>query len=91
MPRCWAQRGCDEEMQSTCAHPMQLMDNCPTKCAFAHCDRPQNEFTNDPALLFDPTIDRSVAIKDDCLLCGFFLSNAPKIGESIADDDVDDA
>lgn len=87
MPRCWAQRGCDEEMQSTCAHVQDFHDNCPTKCAFAHCERPQNEVTSDPALIFTPDIDRTAAIKDGCNFCGFFLTNGPRVGEEVTEGD----
>jgi len=79
MAKCWEQRGCDEEMQADCPHPNELNDNCPTKCAFAQCDRPTHELTTDPALVFDTTIDRSAAIKDVCTFCGFFIKNGPRI------------
>lgn len=81
MAKCWEQRGCDEEMQATCPHPNEFMDNCPTKCAFATCDRPSHELTVDPELVFDPSVDRSQAIKDECTICGFFLRNGPRVGE----------
>lgn len=80
MPRCWAQRGCDEEMQADCPHPTDINDNCPTKCAFSQCDRPQNELTTDPELIFSADVDRSAAVKDVCMFCGFFLKNAPRVG-----------
>ncbi len=79
MAKCWEERGCDEEMQSGCAHPTVLMDRCPTKCAFANCDTASHELTTDPELLFDPEVDRSTAIREECLLCGFFLRNGPRI------------
>lgn len=78
MPRCWELRGCDEEMQATCPHPNELADRCPTKCAFAHCDRPTHELTVDPELIFDPSIDRDVVLKDECFYCAFFLRQGPK-------------
>jgi len=81
MAKCWETRGCDEEMQAECPHSVDFMDNCPTKCAFATCDRPSYEMTTDPALIFDPTVDRDAAIKDGCKFCGFFLVNGPRIGE----------
>ena len=92
MARCWETRDCHEEdydhamgvggdLRDTCAHPNELMDRCPTKCAFANCQRPTRVQEVDPELLFDPTVDRSVAIKEVCLLCGFFLTNGPRIGE----------
>lgn len=80
MAKCWEQRGCDEEMQAECPHSVDFKDNCPTKCAFASCDRPSYEMTTDPALIFDPTVDRDVAIKDGCKFCGFFLTHGPRIG-----------
>ena len=62
MAKCWEQRGCDEEMQADCPHPIEFGDNCPTKCAFASaCPRPTHEVTTDPALIFDPTVDREAA------------------------------
>ena len=81
MAKCWEQRGCDEEMQSECAHSADFHDNCPTKCAFAACDRATYDLTTDPALIFDRSVDRSVAIKDGCKFCGFFLTNGPRLGE----------
>lgn len=80
MAKCWEQRGCDEEMQSACPHPTVLKDMCPTKCAFAGCDRPTYEMTTDPALIFNPEIDRNQAIKQGCTFCAFFLTNGPKVG-----------
>lgn len=80
MAKCWEQRGCDDEMQAECPHAIELRDNCPTKCAFAGCDRPTYELTIDPALIFAPDIDRSAAIKDGCTFCAFFLKNGPRIG-----------
>lgn len=80
MAKCWEQRGCDEEMQAECPHPASLGDNCPTKCAFAACDRATYELTIDPELIFDATVDRSVVIKDGCLYCAFFLKQGPRIG-----------
>jgi hypothetical protein len=79
MPKCWEMRGCDEEMQAEFPHPNELKDQCPTKCAFAQCDRPQHELTTDPALIFDPDVDRSVAIRGVCTFCGFFLTHGPRI------------
>ena len=55
MAKCWEQRGCDEEMQGECPHAVEFIDNCPTKCAFATCDRPTYELTIDPELIFGPT------------------------------------
>lgn len=79
MAKCWETRGCDDEMQKDCPHPQELKDNCPTKCAFAVCDRPTYELTVDPVVLFDPTVDRSAAIKDGCITCAFFLTHAPRL------------
>jgi hypothetical protein len=80
MAKCWEERGCDDEMQAECPHVTSFRDNCPTKCAFANaCPRPTNIVTSDPALIFDTSVDRTVAIKDSCLYCEFFLKHAPKI------------
>jgi hypothetical protein len=80
MAKCWELRGCDEEMQAECPHPTVLHDRCPTKCAFAACDRPTYELTTDPGLIFSPDVDRNSAIKDGCLYCGFFLKHGPRTG-----------
>ena len=79
MAKCWEQRGCDEEMQGECPHSVDFKDNCPTKCAFAACDRASYELVTEPELIFDPTVDRSAAIKDGCQFCGFFLKNGPRV------------
>ena len=86
MAKCWEQRGCDDEMQSDCPHAAGPGDKCPTKCAYAACDRAMYELTVDPALVFDPTVDRDAAIKGGCAFCGFFLTNGPRLGrESVSD------
>lgn len=79
MAKCWEQRGCDEEMQANCLHATDFKDRCPTKCAFANCQRPSHAITSDPALIFDPTPDREQAIRDICMFCEFFLRNGPKV------------
>lgn len=82
MAKCWETRGCDEEMQAECPHPNELFDACPSKCAFAKCDRPTHEMTADPALIFDVTVDRSAAIKEECIYCAFFLRRGPRIDKA---------
>ncbi|GAB4281720.1 MAG: hypothetical protein Kow0056_17280 [Coriobacteriia bacterium] len=92
MARCWEIRDCFEDtdqfadamgpegdLPDTCAHPNEFFDRCPTKCAFTWCEREQHEETSDPALLFDPTVDRSATVKDVCLHCAFFLKNGPRL------------
>lgn len=79
MAKCWEQRGCDAEMQGECPHATVIGDNCPTKCVFAKCDRKTYEMTTDAELVFDPTVDRSAATKDECNYCAFFLRNGPRI------------
>lgn len=78
MAKCWEQRGCDEEMQSECPHSTTLGDRCPTKCAFAACDRPTYELTTDPELIFSVEVDREATIKDNCMHCAFFLTHGPR-------------
>lgn len=80
MAKCWEERGCDDEMQADCPHPVDFKDNCPTKCAFAVCDRPSYQLTTDPELVFSVEVDRSAAIKDGCFYCEFFLKNGPRKG-----------
>ena len=80
MAKCWEQRGCDEEMQETCAHHTEFFDRCPTKCAFANCARPSHVMTSDPELIFDTSVDRGAAIKEVCLFCEFFIKNGPRVG-----------
>ncbi|TLM97838.1 MAG: hypothetical protein FDZ75_03695 [Actinobacteria bacterium] len=77
MAKCWEQRGCDEEMQADCPHPSVIGDRCPTKCAFAACDRPSYELTVDPELIFASPVDRNATIKEGCLYCAFYLKNGP--------------
>lgn len=79
MAKCWELRGCDEEMQSNCPHATQIMDRCPSKCAFATCDRPTHALTSDPALVFSIEVDRGAAIKDVCTYCEFFIVNGPRL------------
>lgn len=79
MANCWELRGCDEEMQSNCPHASQIMDRCPSKCAFATCDRPTHALTSDPALVFSIEVDRGAAIKDVCTYCEFFIVNGPRL------------
>jgi hypothetical protein len=78
MAKCWEQRGCDAEMQASCLHADSPTERCPSKCAFSGCDRPGSGVTTDPALIFDPDVERAVAIKENCLFCPFFLQNGPR-------------
>lgn len=79
MAKCWETRGCDEEMQADCPHPTELNDRCPSKCAFARCDRESHVTTSDPDLVFSVTVDRDRAIKEECHYCAFFLANGPRL------------
>ena len=80
MAKCWEKRGCDEEMQADCPHNLPG-HQCPTKCAFAQCDRPSHKLTTDPDLIFDAGPDHSAAVKEECTFCGFFLTHGPKVGD----------
>jgi hypothetical protein len=77
MAKCWEKRGCDDEMMSRCPHN-NPEEKCPSRCAFAQCDRPGHGSSSDPMLIFEPTIDRSAAVKELCTFCAFFLTNGPK-------------
>lgn len=81
MAKCWEVRGCDAEMMSTCPHDTPT-DKCPARCAFAACERSTHVRTSDAALIFEPSIDRRRAIKEDCTYCAFFLTNGPKMPAS---------
>jgi hypothetical protein len=81
MAKCWERRGCDDEMMQSCPHA-NPEESCPSRCAFAQCDRPTHEVTSDPALIFEPTIDRDAAMKELCTYCGFFLKNGPRVADS---------
>jgi hypothetical protein len=80
LAKCWEQRGCDAEMEATCVHAETPTERCPSRCNFAQCDRPSAGVTSDPGLIFSPDVDRTAAIKETCLYCGFFLVNGPRIG-----------
>jgi hypothetical protein len=78
MAKCWEVRGCDEEMMSRCPHDVPA-DKCPARCVFAACDRSNHVQTSDPALIFEPSIDRRAAVKETCTYCAFFLTNGPRM------------
>lgn len=78
MTKCWGSRGCDDEMRGRCPHD-NPGEKCPARCAFAACDRPTHVQTSDPALIFDPWIDRAQAVKEGCTFCAFFLTHGPKV------------
>jgi hypothetical protein len=76
---CWEKRGCDAEMMATCPHAVSPEEKCPTKCAFARCYSSRHVDTSDPALVFCVEADRSVAAKEECVFCGYFLVSGPKV------------
>jgi len=76
--KCWESRGCDDEMMADCPHN-EPGHQCPAKCAFSTCDRTTHKLTTDPALIFEPWIDRTAAMKENCAFCEFFLSHGPHI------------
>ncbi len=79
MPACWEMRDCDEEMQADCPHAGPGGDRCPSRCAYAGCDRPTHVLTSDPALVFSVEVDRVAAFKVTCLYCEHFLSRGPRV------------
>jgi hypothetical protein len=81
MAKCWERRGCDDEMMSTCPH-VNPEEKCPSRCSFAQCDRPDHEVTGDPALIFDATVDRGPAMKEQCTYCAFYLTHGPRASAS---------
>jgi len=76
---CWEKRGCDDEMRAGCVHAINPAEQCPSGCFFSSCDRPTHRVTGDPALVFDPTIDRARAAKEICTRCAFFLTHGPRV------------
>ena len=78
MAKCWELRGCDDEMMSECAHN-NPGEKCPSRCAFAKCERPGHAVATDPGLVFDPWADRSAAMREECTFCVFFLENGPRV------------
>ena len=75
---CWRTRECAPDIQEVCRHAVTDYDMCPTKCNFAACQRATNKLTSDPALVFDPDVDRSQALKQSCLYCEYFLTHGPR-------------
>jgi hypothetical protein len=65
-------------MMSRCPHDVPA-DKCPARCVFAACDRSNHVQTSDPALIFEPSIDRRAAVKETCTYCAFFLTNGPRM------------
>jgi len=43
------------------------------------CYRETHVVTSDPALIFDPTVDRTAAAKEQCTFCVFFLTHGPRL------------
>lgn len=80
MTGCWSGRGCDEEMASRCPHATDPTEKCPAGCFYAQCQRAAHVITCDPALIFDPAVDRDAAAKEPCVYCGFFLTRGPRVG-----------
>ncbi|MDR2197340.1 MAG: hypothetical protein LBO07_05180 [Coriobacteriales bacterium] len=80
MAKCWEQRGCDAEMLARCPHATSSADGlCVAECFYAQCRRPTREVATDYELLFDPDVDRQVAVKEICRSCVFFLRHAPRL------------
>jgi hypothetical protein len=77
--KCWELRGCDAEMEADCVHAETRAERCPSRCSFSQCYRPTAGVTSDPALVFDPTVERTAAIREVCLYCPFFLTNGPRV------------
>ena len=76
---CWSERGCTEEMQATCPHAVDPTEKCPAECFYGKCGRDTNHATSDPDLVWNLHVDRSVAAKQQCVYCEFFLKNGPRV------------
>ena len=79
MAGCWSRRGCSDEMQAACPHAIDPEEKCPVECYYAKCGNATYAPTGDPALIFDPTVDRSAARKQQCVYCGHFLTKGPRL------------
>lgn len=69
-------------MQSRCPHngdAKGIYSPCPADCYYASCQRETHEVASDIDTLLDPTVDRTVAKKECCTFCAFFLSHGPRL------------
>lgn len=85
---CWERRGCEgvfglyDDMQNECPHSRDdCYSPCPIDCSYAQCMRKTHAVATDVNLLLDPTVDRTVPIKEVCRFCAFFLTHGPRLGE----------
>ena len=76
---CWRTRLCSPEVQDACMHAVSDFDMCPSRCNFSFCQLETHKISTDAALVFDPNVDRSQALKQTCLYCEFFLKNGPRM------------
>ncbi|NPD31597.1 hypothetical protein HLV37_07005 [Eggerthellaceae bacterium zg-1084] len=84
MMRCWERRGCDEEWMSRCPHNLGN-DVCPTECFNVDCFLPTHVVATDFALLLNPDLEYSAAVKECCRWCEHFLTHGPRKGEGAGD------
>lgn len=75
--RCWEDRGCHGAMSKGCPHDATGI--CPRDCINTICDCAWYERANAMEMLDAYDVDFSVARKESCHNCRFFLSRAPKI------------
>ncbi len=80
MAECWTLRGCDDKMQASCPHADSTAELCPARCIYGRCSSPRQTVPSDPLMLLEPDVDRSAAIKEQCLYCEHFLTSGPRIG-----------
>lgn len=80
MVKCWARRGCDEEMQGRCPHNTPG-EACPADCHYAACVRPTHKVAEDFGILLNPERDYDAALKQVCRFCEHFLINGPTVAE----------
>lgn len=85
MAYCWQSRGCDEEIWSRCPHNVPgKYSPCPIDCCFTSCDKPQHRQATVMEML-DSDADLNAPQKEQCRSCGFFLSTAPRISETVSE------
>lgn len=78
MADCWSARGCDDEMRDSCPHAVDAAELCPVRCMYGSCSSPRHATPSDPLMLLDPEVDRSAAVREQCLYCEHFLTHAPR-------------
>jgi hypothetical protein len=77
---CWEKRACDAEMQERCPHCVpDVYSPCPAECYYTICGEATRRLSTNMELILDPTVDRRGAVKENCVMCEFFLRYGPRL------------